>query len=83
MHYVHIVYITALFPHCILSTMIFSNFYHLLSQLFWLFKCCFFLYIYILWFYALLSLRSFGNAFLYMAVFFPLFFRSFDVEISF
>lgn len=61
----------------------FSYFYNLLSQLFWFFKGCFFLYIYILWFYALLSLRSFGNAFLYMAVFFPLFFRSFDVETSF
>ena len=41
----------------------FFHFYYLLSQLFWFFKCCFFLYIYILWFYALLSLRSFGNAF--------------------
>ena len=59
----------------------FSHFYYLLSQLF--FKCYFLLYIYILWFYILLSLRCFGSAFLYMAVFFPLFFRSFDVEISF
>lgn len=61
----------------------FSHFYYLLSQLFWFFKCYFLFYIYILWFYILLSLRSFGSAFLYMAVFFPLFFRSFDVEISF
>ena len=61
----------------------FSHFYYLLSQLFWFFKCYFLLYIYILWFYALLSLRCFGSALLYMAAFFPLFFRSFDVEISF
>ena len=45
----------------------FSHFYYLLSQLF--FKCYFLLYIYILWFYILLSLRCFGSAFLYMAVF--------------
>ena len=61
----------------------FSHFYFLLSQLFWFFKCHFVLYIYILWFCILLSLRCFGSALLYMAVFFPLFFRSFDVEISF
>lgn len=61
----------------------FSNFYYLLSQLFWFFKCYFLLYIYILWFYILLSLRCFGSTLLYMAVFFPLFFRSFDVETSF
>lgn len=61
----------------------FFNFYYLLSQLLWFFKCYFVLYIYILWFYILLSLRCFGSAFLYMAVFFPLFFRSFDVETSF
>lgn len=61
----------------------FSHFYYLLSQPFWFFKCYFVLYIYILWFYILLSLRCFGSAFLYMAVFFPLFFRSFDVETSF
>lgn len=59
----------------------FSHFYYLLSQLF--FKCYFLLYIYILWFYILLSLRCFGSTLLYMAVFFPLFFRSFDVETSF
>ena len=39
----------------------FSHFYYLLSQLFWFFKCCFLLYIYILWFYILLSLRCFGS----------------------
>lgn len=61
----------------------FFNFYYLLSQPFWFFKCSFVLYIYILWFCTLLSLRCFGSAFLYMAVFFPLFFRSFDVETSF
>ena len=61
----------------------FSHFYYLLSQLFWFFKCYFLLYIYILWFYILLSLRCFGSTLLYMAVFFPLFFCSFDVEISF
>ena len=61
----------------------FSHFYYLLSQLFWFFKCYFLLYIYILWFYILLSLRCFGSTLLYMAVFFPLFFRSFDVETSF
>lgn len=61
----------------------FFNFYYLLSQPFWFFKCYFVLYIYILWFCTLLSLRCFGSAFLYMAVFFPLFFRSFDVETSF
>ena len=61
----------------------FPLFYYLLSQLFWFFKCYFLLYIYILWFYILLSLHRFGSAFLYMAVFFPLFFRSFDVETSF
>ncbi len=52
----------------------FSYFYYLLSQLFWFFKCYFLFYIYILWFYILLSLRCFGSALLYMAVFFPLFF---------
>lgn len=61
----------------------FPLFYYLLSQLFWFFKCYFLFYIYILWFYILLSLRCFGSTLLYMAVFFPLFFRSFDVEISF
>lgn len=61
----------------------FSLFYYLLSQLFWFFKCYFLFYIYILWFYILLSLRFFGSTLLYMAVFFPLFFRSFDVETSF
>lgn len=61
----------------------FSHFYYLLSQLFWFFKCYFLLYIYILWFYILLSLRCFGSTLLYMAVFFSLFFRSFDVETSF
>mgnify|MGYP004543389001 FL=1 len=61
----------------------FFHFYYLLSQLLWFFKCYFVLYIYILWFYILLSLRCFGSAFLYMAVFFPLFFRTFDVETSF
>ena len=61
----------------------FSHFYYLFSQLFWFFKCYFLLYIYILWFCILLSLRCFGITLLYMAVFFPLFFRSFDVEISF
>lgn len=60
----------------------FSHFYYLLSQLFWFFKCYFLFYIYILWFYILLSLRCFGSTLLYMAVFFPLFFRSFDVETS-
>ena len=48
----------------------FSHFYYLLSQLFWFFKCYFLLYIYILWFYILLSLRCFGSTLLYMAVFF-------------
>ena len=52
----------------------FSHFYYLLSQLFWFFKCYFLLYIYILWFYILLSLRCFGSTLLYMAVFFHLFF---------
>ena len=52
----------------------FSNFYYLLSQLFLFFKGCFLFYIYILWFYILLSLRYFGSALLYMAVFFHLFF---------
>ena len=61
----------------------FSHFYTLLSQLFRFFKCYFVLYIYILWFYILLSLRCSGSTLLYMAVFFPLFFRSFDVETSF
>lgn len=61
----------------------FSHFYYLLSQLFCFFKCYFVLYIYILWFYILLSLRCFGSTLLYMAVFFPLFFRPFDVETSF
>ena len=61
----------------------FFHFYTLLSQLFWFFKCYFVLYIYILWFYILLSLRCSGSTLLYMAVFFPLFFRSFDVETSF
>lgn len=61
----------------------FVHFYYLFFQLFLFFKCYFLYYIYILWFYTLLSLRSFGNAFLYMAMFFPLFFRSFDVETSF
>ena len=61
----------------------FSHFYTLLSQLFRFFKCYFVLYIYILWFYVLLSLRCSGSTLLYMAVFFPLFFRSFDVETSF
>lgn len=61
----------------------FSIFYYLLSQFFGFFKCYFLLYIYILWFYILLSLRCFGSTLLYMAVFFPLFFRSFDVETSF
>ena len=55
----------------------FSNFYYLLSQLFLFFKGCFLFYIYILWFYILLSLRYFGSALLYMAVFFPLFFSLF------
>lgn len=61
----------------------FSHFYYLLSQLFWFFMCYFLFYIYILWFYILLSLRCFGSPLLYMAVFFPLFFRTFDVETSF
>ena len=61
----------------------FFHFYYLLSQLFCFFKCYFLLYIYILWFCILLSLRCFGSTLLYMAVFFPLFFLSFDVEISF
>lgn len=61
----------------------FSHFYYLFSQLFCFFKCYFLLYIYILWFYILLSLRCFGSTLLYMTVFFPLFFRSFDVETSF
>lgn len=61
----------------------FSHFYYLLSQLFLFFKFYFLLYIYILWFYILLSLRCLGSVFLYMAVFFPLFFRFFDVETSF
>lgn len=61
----------------------FSHFYYFLSQLFWFFKCYFLFYIYILWFYILLSLRCFGSTLLYMAVFFPLFFRSFDVETFF
>ena len=61
----------------------FSHFYYLFSLLFCFFKCYFVLYIYILWFYILLSLCCFGSAILYMAAFFPLFFRSFDVEISF
>ena len=83
LHYVHIVYIMTIFPYCISSASLFPIFYYLLSQPFWFFKCYFVLYIYILWFYVLLSLRCFGSAFLYMAVFFPLFFRSFDVETSF
>ena len=37
--------------------------YYLLSQLFWFFKCYFLFYIYILWFYILLSLRCFGSTF--------------------
>ena len=61
----------------------FSHFYYLFSLLFWFLKCYFLLYIYILWFYILLSLRYFGSTLLYVAVFFSLFFRSFDVEISF
>ena len=80
---VHAVYIIIIFPYCISSATIFPLFYYLLSQLFWFFKCYFLFYIYILWFYILLSLRCFGSTLLYMAVFFPLFFRSFDVEISF
>lgn len=80
---IRIVYNVTVFPYCISSTSLFPVFYYLLSQPFWFFKCYFVLYIYILWFYALLSLRCFGSAFLYMAVFFPLFFRSFDVETSF
>lgn len=51
----------------------FSHFYYLLSQLFWFFKCYFLFYIYILWFYILLSLRCFGSTLLYMAVFFSSF----------
>ena len=61
----------------------FFHFYYLLSQLFCFFKCYFLLYIYILWFCILLSLRCFGSTLLYRAAFFPLFFLSFDVEISF
>ena len=80
---VHAVYIIIIFPYCISSATIFPLFYYLLSQLFWFFKCYFLFYIYILWFYILLSLRCFGSTLLYMAVFFPLFFRSFDVETSF
>ena len=52
----------------------FSHFYYLFSQPFCFFKCYFVLYIYILWFYILLSLRCFDSALLYMAVFFHLFF---------
>ena len=82
----------ALCTHCIhcngisvlyFSCDAFSHFYYLLSQLLWFFKCFFVLYIYMLWFCTLLSLRCFGSTFLYMTVFFPLFFRSFDVETSF
>lgn len=80
---VHAVYIIIIFPYCISSATIFYHFYYLFSQLFCFFKCYFVLYIYILWFYILLSLRCFGSTLLYMTVFFPLFFRSFDVETSF
>ena len=37
------------------------------------FKCYFLFYIYILWFYILLSLRCFGSTLLYMAVLFSSF----------
>lgn len=80
---VHAVYIIIIFPLLYFFCNEFSHFYTLLSQLFWFFKCYFLFYIYILWFYILLSLRCFGSALLYMAVFFPLFFRSFYVETSF
>lgn len=83
LHCVHAVYIIIIFPYCISSATIFYHFYYLFSQLFCFFKCYFVLYIYILWFYILLSLRCFGSTLLYMTVFFPLFFRSFDVETSF
>ena len=55
----------------------FSHFYYLFSQPFCFFKCYLVIYIYILWFYILLSLRCFDSALLYMAVFFPLFFALF------
>ena len=73
LHYIHIVYITALFPHCISSATIFPLSYYLLSQLFGFSMCYFLFYIYILWFYILLSLRCFGSTLLYMAVFFSSF----------
>ena len=83
LHYVHIVYITTLFPYCISSATIFPISTIFSPSFFLFFKCYFLLYVYILWFYILLSLRCLGSVFLYMAVLFPLFFRSFDVETSF
>lgn len=79
---IRIVYIIAVFPYCISPAALFPFLLFSLPA-FWFFKFYFVLYIYILWFYILLSLRCFGSAFLYMAVSFPLFFRSFDVETSF
>ena len=84
LHYA--IYISYILQHYFLIVFYLQRFSHfLLSSLpaFWFFKCYFVLYIYILWFCILLSLRCFGSTLLYMAVFFPLFFRSFDVETSF
>mgnify|MGYP000057848521 CR=1 FL=1 len=82
LHYT--MYMSYILQHYFLIVFYLQRFFpFLLSSLPAFFKCYFLLYIYILWFYILLSLRCFGSAFLYMAVFFPLFFRSFDVEISF
>ena len=79
-------YISYILQHYFLIVFYMQRFFpFLLSSLpaFLDFQGLFFLYIYILWFCILLSLRCFGITLLYMAVFFPLFFLSFDVEISF
>ena len=58
----------------------FSHFYYLLSQLFWFFKCYFLYYIYILWFTSFYHYAALVLPFCTGLCFFPLFFRSFDVE---
>ncbi len=83
--FAYTMYISYILQHYFLLYFICNDFSisTIFSPSFLVFKCYFLFYIYILWFYILLSLRSFGSAFLYMAVFFRFSFRTFDVETSF
>ena len=80
---VHAVYIIIIFPYCISSATIFPISTIFSPSFFGFSSAIFFSISIYCGFYILLSLRCFGSTLLYMAVFFPLFFCSFDVEISF